>query len=340
MSASGPFVLAKALDWLAEGRRVALATVIQTWGSAPQPVGSQLAIDAEGNFLGSVSGGCVEAEIITEAAEVIATAKPKALEFGVEDNKAWSVGLACGGAIRIFVEPLASRGPSPDGVLPLLVGDVTARRQVALVTHLATGARSLAHAPDDLGEDLAPALADAFRRDQSVAVPGREGEIFINVFNPTIRLIVVGAVHVAQPLVPMARALGYDVVVVDPRSAFATDERFGDAAMVREWPDDALPKIGLDRRTALIALTHDAKIDDPALIHALASDAFYVGALGSRKTHAKRLERLAQAGVPRAALDRIHAPIGLDIGAQGAAEIAVSIIAEITAVQRGKGNRR
>lgn len=339
MSAPGPFVIAKALDWLAEGRRLALATVIQTWGSAPQPIGSQLVIDAEGNFLGSVSGGCVEAEIITEAAEVIASGEPKALEFGVEDNKAWSVGLACGGAIRIFVESLAPRGPSPDGVLPLLVDDVAARRQVALVTHLATGARSLAHSPDDLGEDFAPALEDAFRRDKSVAVAGSGGEIFINLFNPTIRLIIVGAVHVAQPLVPMARALGYELVIVDPRSAFATEERFGDVAISREWPDDALPKIGMDGRTALIALTHDAKIDDPALIHALASEAFYVGALGSRKTHAKRIERLAQAGVPRAALDRIHAPIGLDIGAQGAAEIAVSIIAEITAVQRGKGSR-
>jgi len=137
-------------------------------------------------------------------------------------------------------------------------------------------------------------------------------------------------------LVPMARALGYDVVIVDPRSAFATEERFGDAEIVREWPDEALPSIGMDGRTALIALTHDPKIDDPALMAALASDAFYVGALGSKKTHAKRVERLRQAGVAAAGIERIHAPIGLDIGAQGAAEIAVSIIAEITAVQRGK----
>ena len=168
---------------------------------------------------------------------------------------------------------------------------------MALVTDLATGARRLAHAPGDLGPDLAPALDDAFRRDQSAALETSDGEIFINVFNPTVRLIIVGAVHVAQPLVPMARALGYDVVIVDPRSAFATEERFGDVEFAREWPDEALPKIGLDARTALIALTHDPKIDDPALIAALASDAFYVGALGSRKTHAKRVERLLAAGV-------------------------------------------
>ncbi len=196
------------------------------------------------------------------------------------------------------------------------------------------------NSPADAGPDLAPALDEAFRRGRSAAVEGRDGEVFINVFNPTVRLIIVGAVHVAQPLVPMARALGYDVVIVDPRSAFATEARFGEAEIVCDWPDEALPNIGLDGRTALIALTHDPKIDDPALIAALASDAFYVGALGSKKTHAKRVERLLRAGVPAADLERIHAPIGLDIGAQGAPEIAVSIIAEITAVQRGKTGRR
>ncbi|MGH6825540.1 XdhC family protein [Methyloceanibacter sp.] len=341
MSASERYVLGRALDWLAEGRRVALATVIQTWGSAPQPVGSQLAIDAEGNFLGSVSGGCVEAEVITEAAEVIASGVPKALEFGVEDNTAWSVGLACGGAIRIFVEPLeGGRGREPGGVLHRIISDIEARQRVALVTQLATGVRSLAYSPDDLGQDLAPALEDAFRRDKSMALAGSDGEVFINIFNPTIRLVIVGAVHVAQPLVPMARALGYDVVIVDPRSAFATEERFGNVTIAREWPDEALPKIGVDGRTALIALTHDPKIDDPALIYALSSDAFYVGALGSKQTHAKRLERLRQEGVSSRDLQKIHAPIGLDIGAQGAAEIALSIIAEITATQRGKGNGR
>jgi xanthine dehydrogenase accessory factor len=341
MRAPNPFVLSKALDWLAKGRQVALATVVQTWGSAPQPVGSQLVIDAEGNFLGSVSGGCVEAEVIAEAADVIATGEPKTLEFGVDDNTAWRVGLACGGAISIFVEKLAPGSErSPDGVLHRLISDVEARHKVALITHLATGARSLAHSPGDLGQDLAPALDEAFRRDKSVALKGSDGEVFINVFNPTIRLIIVGAVHVAQSLVPMARALGYDVVIVDPRSAFATEERFGDVPILHDWPDEALPKIGMDGRTALIALTHVPEIDDPALISALASDAFYVGALGSKRTHAKRVARLAQTGVASADLERIHAPIGLDIGAQGAAEIAVSIIAEITAVQRGKGNGR
>lgn len=336
MSASYSSILATALAWLRNGRRVALATVIQTWGSAPQPVGSLLLIDADGNFIGSVSGGCVEAEVVAQAAEVIASGRSKTLEFGVEDKTAWSVGLACGGAIRIHVESVAAGGGCSDGLLHRLVDAIEARRPVALLTHLATGERRLAYSPAEVAQDLAPGLEDAFRRDKSLAVTGKEGELFINVFNPKIRLVIVGATHIAQPLVSMAGALGYDVVIVDPRLAFATEERFGAVKLLRDWPDEALPKIGIDARTALIVLSHDPKIDDPALIHALASDAFYVGALGSKATHAGRVERLTEAGVARDAIGRIQAPIGLDIGAQGAAEIAVSIIAEITAVTRGK----
>ncbi|HYI30755.1 MAG TPA: XdhC/CoxI family protein, partial [Bradyrhizobium sp.] len=317
----------------------ALATVIQTWGSAPQPVGSLLVIDAEGNFAGSVSGGCVEAEVIAQAPDVIAAGRGKALKFGVADDKAWSLGLACGGSIRILLEPLRAGAAAPEDVYSRLLSDVKARRRVALAMTLDTGKCRLAYRPTDLEAGMAPALEDAFLRDAS-RLAGEADEIFINVFSPTIRLIIVGAVHVAQALVPMARALGYEVTIVDPREAFATEERFGDAVLVRDWPDEALVRLGIDERTALIALTHDPKIDDPALIAALASGSFYVGALGSRKTHVDRIARLTKAGVTNSDLERIHAPIGLDIGAQGAAEIAVSIIAEMTAVLRGKGARR
>jgi xanthine dehydrogenase accessory factor len=333
MSAPNPMLLLKALDWLGEGREVALATVIQTWGSAPQPVGSQLLIDGSGNFLGSASGGCVEAEIIDEAADVIESGKPKSLEYGVEDSVAWKAGLACGGSVRVFVEKI-QRGPQAD-LLHRLVRDMESRRPVALVLDLATGKWELAHSQDALGKDLAAPLEDAFRHDRSAALTGSNGEIFVNVFNPVIRLVIVGAVHIAQHLVAAAQALDYAVKIVDPREAFATAERF-DVEISRDYPDEALPEFGLDGRTAVIALTHDPKIDDPALVCALASDAFYVGALGSRKTHARRVERLLKAGVDPAAIERIHAPIGLDIGAQGAAEIALSIIAEIVAVHRGK----
>ena len=336
MSTDDPIILPTALAWRAEGRRVALATVIQTWGSAPRPVGSQLVIDGSGNFLGSVSGGCVEGEVIAEVPEVLASAKSKTLEFGVENDAAWKVGLTCGGTIRIFLEPLEALKRDHDGVLRRIAEDIVARRKVALVTELATGTRRIAHTPDDLGPELAPALADAFRRGRSAILAGSAGEIFIRMFNPTTRLIVIGAVHIAQPLVPMARALGWEVVIVDPREAFATEERFRDTEIVQDWPEEALAALGLDASTAVVVLSHDKKIDDPALIAALRSDAFYVGALGSKKTHAKRVERLLAAGVPEADIARIHAPIGLDIGALNAAEIALSIIAEITATQRGK----
>src|SRR5262245_3779570 len=164
MSAGDPSVILTALDWLEEGRRVALATVIQTWGSAPRPVGSQLVIDGGGNFLGSVSGGCVEGDVIAEAEEVLLSKKPKTLEFGVEDGIAWRVGLACGGTIRIFLEPLEGVAGKWTGVLHQLGKDIAARRKAALVTELGSGERWLAHAPDDLRDDLAPALAEAFRQ--------------------------------------------------------------------------------------------------------------------------------------------------------------------------------
>ena len=319
---------------------MALATVIQTWGSSPRPVGSQLIVDGGGNFLGSVSGGCVEGEVIAEVDEVLASARSKTLEFGVDDDAAWKVGLTCGGTIRIFLEPLEAHKREHDGVLSRIAEDMVARRKVALVTELATGTRRIAHTPDDLGPELAPALTDAFHRGRSAVLEGRAGEIFIRMFNPTTRLIVIGAVHIAQPLVRLASALSFDVVIVDPREAFATEERFGATKIVHEWPDEALPAIGLDASTAIVVLSHDKKIDDPALIAALSSDAFYVGALGSKKTHAKRVERLIAAGVTEADIVRIHAPIGLDIGALDAAEIALSIIAEITATQRGKEGAR
>jgi xanthine dehydrogenase accessory factor len=336
MSAGDPSIIPAALAWRAEGRGVALATVIQTWGSAPQPAGSQLAVDGEGNFVGSVSGGCVEGAVIAEAAEILSAAKPRILQYGVEDNTAWNVGLACGGTIRILLEPLEGGGDGI-GVLRRLADDIAARRKVALVTELATGARALAYGPDDLGPNVARPLSQAFTSKRSAAVSGSSGELFINMFAPSTRLVVVGAVHVAQALVPLARVLGYDIVIVDPCGAFATPERFGDVRSVNEWPDQALPAIGLDAATAVVVLSHDAKLDDAALIAALRSDAFYVGALGSRKTHGARLERLQQAGVTASELGRIHAPIGLDIGAQGASEIAVSIVAEIVALQRGRG---
>jgi xanthine dehydrogenase accessory factor len=208
------------------------------------------------------------------------------------------------------------------------------RRPVALLTWLATGAQRLVAPGEDAG--LGDAVQEAFRRDKSGTVETPEGEVFIRVYNPPLRMLIVGAVHTAQFLVPLAAMLDYDVTIVDPRGAFATDERFPGVKLVAEWPDEVFPQLGLDARTALIALTHDPKIDDVALNLALASEVFYIGALGSTRTHAKRLDRLKAQGASDEALARIHAPIGLDIGAQGPAEIALSIMSQVTAVLRGK----
>ena len=208
------------------------------------------------------------------------------------------------------------------------------RRTVALVTDLDSGTQRLVgedEAPEDV---LSAALVAGFRYDRSAVTNTEEGEFFINIYNPPLKLVIVGAVHIAQAVIPMARLADYDVTVIDPRGAFASPERFPGVTLSVEWPDEALARIELDHRTALIALTHDPKVDDPALAAALAGTCFYVGALGSKRTHAGRIERLTAAGVEADALARIHAPIGLAIGARGPAEIAIAIMAEMTRALR------
>ena len=208
------------------------------------------------------------------------------------------------------------------------------RKAVALVTELANGAQRVVardHAADDI---LAPQLNEAFRFDRSGVHKVPEGEFFVHIYNPALRLIIIGAVHIAQSVIPIAKAAGYDIVVIDPRGAFATGARFPDITLHAEWPDEILPKLGLDQRTAMLALTHDPKIDDPSLNLALKSKVFYIGALGSKKTQAARAQRLTDNGFSVSDLARIHGPIGINIGAQGAPEIAISIMAELTRVLR------
>ncbi len=321
--------LKSAANWLNEGRDIALATVVQTWGSAPQPVGSQLLIDSDGSFLGSVSGGCVEGAVITEAEDVIESGKPMLMKFGVADETAWELGLACGGKIRVFVEAIDE---VKAGFLMEIVKAQRNRVAVAMITDLVSGEARLVSAHESDSDPLASELANSFRFDKSCVV-GDDEDVFINVFNPALKLVVIGAVHIAQALVPVAQLTGYDVTVIDPRGAFASEARFENVQLFSEWPEEVLDGFDLDARTAFVALTHDPKIDDPALRIALASECFYIGALGSRRTHAARLERLQ--GVEN--LERIDGPIGLDIGGRGAPEIAISIMAKMTSALR-QGN--
>ncbi|CUI01994.1 XdhC family protein [Leisingera aquaemixtae] len=311
-----------ALEWHTSGAGAALATVVQTWGSAPRRTGAQLAVSGDGRIEGSVSGGCVEGAVVVEAQEALADGKHRLLEFGVSDADAFAVGLACGGTIKVLVEPIGAALPAD--LLEDLVQARASRTPVAYEVNLTTGARRLVRG----------AYPDRMRMDRSGLE--EDGETFVAVHNPPLRLVVVGAVHIAQALVPMARIAGYDPVIIDPRAAFASAERFPGEALMDDWPDEAVQKLGLDSRTALVLLTHDPKLDDPALQAALVADVFYIGALGSKKTHAARIARLQEAGFTEAQIARIHGPIGLDIGAAGPAEIAVSILAEMTAVLRGK----
>ncbi len=210
----------------------------------------------------------------------------------------------------------------------------SARRAVLVVTDVETGDQRLIKAAAIAADPLQDELAKHLRMGKSGMIEASGRRLFLNVYAPTARLVIIGAVHISQALAPLAQSLGYDVYVIDPRTAFASPERFPDVPLFADWPDVALPPLKIDRYTAFAALTHDPKIDDPALLHALERDCFYIGALGSRKTHAKRLDRLRTQGASEAALARIHAPIGLAIGAVSPAEIAVSIMAQITAALR------
>jgi xanthine dehydrogenase accessory factor len=309
-----------ALAWHREGKGAALATVVETWGSAPRRVGSQLAVSGAGEIQGSVSGGCVEGAVVAEALDSLADGKARLLTFGVSDDEAFAVGLACGGTIRVLVEPVGTA--LSEAVLAGLVEARAGRRPVAYVVTPERGDGHLA------GPETFP---ERFRADRSgMEEDGR----FVAIHNPPLRMVVVGAVHIAQPLLVMARLAGYDPLLIDPREAFGSEARFPDETISHDWPDEALARHGLDARTAVVTLTHDPKIDDPAIQAALASPIFYLGCLGSTRTHAKRVARLTEAGFTEDQIARIHAPVGLDIGAATPAEIAVAILAEITKVLR------
>ena len=315
-------VLEQAAQWLSAGRGVALATVLETWGSSPRPAGSMLVVDERGAFAGSVSGGCIEGAVVEAALETLGGAPAKRLEFGVSNERAWEVGLACGGRMSLHV------GRADPAIVEQVRVARAAGQPVVLETSLATGEQRVHAGAAAIDADAA--ARRAVERDESLVDEGR----FLRVWNQPLRMIIVGAVHVAQVLAPLATQAGFQVTVVDPRRAFATAERFPGVALSTLWPDRALAGLALDARSAVVALTHDPKLDDPALGEALRSRAFYIGALGSKKTHASRHVRLGESGFTAIDLARIHGPIGLDIGARTAAEIAVAILAEVIQVLR------
>ena len=287
-------VLAAARAW--RGARLALATVVSTWGSAPRPRGSHMLVHEDGRFEGSVSGGCVENDILQTAAEVIAGAPAVVKTYGVADAAAWEAGLPCGGEIAVLLQPVSAEG-FPHALFDAIDAVRAAGRAIDIGTDFATG--------------------------RSAIGPGA----FVNRYEPPRRLLIVGAVQIAQSLAGLVRELGILTHVIDPRGRFLTPERFPHVTLDDRWPDEAVTALQPDPATAVVTLSHDPKIDDAALIAALAAPTGYVAALGSRRSHAARLERLAAAGVSDADLARIEGPAGLDIGAIGPAEIALSIAA-------------
>lgn len=303
-------VIRKAIEWC--GARMALATVVSTWGSAPRPRGSHMIVHQDGRFEGSISGGCVESAVLQRAAEVMDGRAAHVERYGVADGDAWEVGLPCGGEIAVLVQPVSATGFDP-----------------ALFARVAT--------ENDAGRSLTLAtdLASGVTRAEASASTGRDD--FLNRYDPPRRLLIVGAVQIAQSLVPLAQAIGVTPVVIDPRGRFLTAERFPGVELDDRWPDEAVAARLPGESTAVVVLSHDIKIDDPALVAALRAPTGYIAALGSRRSHAARLERLAAMGFAAQDLARIDGPAGIDIGAIGPAEIALSISAGMVAGFNARG---
>jgi xanthine dehydrogenase accessory factor len=312
--------------WHAQGKRVALATLVRG-GSSLRPIGSQLAVADDGTFHGSISGGCIEGAVIAQALASIADGQPRRRDFVIGDPDPAAAGLACGGRVQVYIVRI-----DPTGAFEHLLAAHRSRRPAALVTRLTDGAMAMVDG-DTLDGDLSltPPLVDRVHEHiaaEHSSLLETDPALFVWVTAPMPRLLLVGAVHIAQILAPMARLAGFAVIVIDPRPAFADPARFPGIALITDAPDTALLHLAPDPRTAVVVLAHDPRLDDPALTAALASPAFYIGALGSRRTQDQRLERLRRAGLATQT-QRIHGPVGLDLGGRAPAEIAVAILAEI-----------
>ena len=301
-------VLSELREWDAAGEEVAICTVVETWGSSPRPLGSKMAVTRSGKMAGSVSNGCIEGAVFEEAQKVLKAGQGRLCAFGVADDVAFEVGLACGGHIEVYVQPLTDAHRAAMDALE-------AEREGVLTVDLDSGETSF--------QEGDPGVRAPERREDDYREP---------VLTPA-HLVIVGAIHIAIPLHRIAKVLGHRVTVIDARSQFATAERFPEADQVTvAWPDDGLGQLRLDRSAALVILTHDPKFDLPALRAALGSRAGYIGAIGSRKTNANRFDKLREEGFTEEQLARVHGPIGLDLGGRSAEETALAIMAEITAV--------
>jgi xanthine dehydrogenase accessory factor len=338
-------ILAQAQAWQAEGDRIALATLVRAYGSSPRPTGARMIVSSAGRLAGSVSGGCVETAVYEEGLKVIESGLPRLLHFGITDEEIlWEVGLSCGGEIEVWVERLEPgfRQTLQENIeqdatfaLVMVIGGEEDARPTGLVFPDGSTSTTLDERiiPDALAalEQPAPVI-------HTYADPALE--VFVEPVLPPPTLLIFGGMHAAIPLERFARQMGFRTIVADPRSKFANRERFPEAGQViNAWPDKVLSQVSTDRNTYVALLSHDPKIEDPALKSVLDTPAAYVGVIGSPRTHARRIERLSKEGLDAGRLQALHAPIGLDIGGQTAEEIALSIIAEIVAVRNGRLDR-
>ena len=343
MSSQDP--ISALFHWAEAGQRGALAVVVQAYGSSPRPLGAMMAVNESGDFVGSVSGGCVESAVVQEALEVITEDRPRLKTYGISDEWAWEAGLTCGGNIQVFILPwkqnqvwreLVSARRNKE---PVVLGVGFAGRwegELGLFHRDGRAVGELARHRLAIEEMLTAAFREERARSGVVLPDGRTAVVFIPFFLPQ-RLIIVGAVHIAISLVRFANELDYDTIVIDPRPVFATPERFGHAnQLLVAWPQEAIPELKPDPGTSIAVISHDDKLDIPALKLALQSDARYIGALGSRKTMARRAAILREEGFSDADLARIHNPIGLDLGGRTPEEIALAIMAEVVATRYGR----
>ena len=328
--------------WFADGRTdIALATVVLTWGSSPRRIGAKMAVSVDGRISGSVSGGCVEGAVVEACSIALDTGKAQLLHYGVTDETAWDVGLACGGSIDIFVEVLDEkwyrfyRRTALEAWTAIVVTVIRGPQELfgRKAAYGREGER-IGSLGDDLDIELQSVLS-SIHQSQRISLR-TDLDVFVDLFQPPPILVMVGGVHVAVALTRQAKNVDYQTVVIDPRRSFGSKTRFSDVDyLLQEWPQKAFQEIMPTPNMAVALLTHDPKIDDQALKILLNSEVFYIGALGSRKTHAKRKDRLRNMGFSDAKIARIYAPIGLDIGADNPEEIALAIMAEIVGVRRG-----
>ena len=332
------------LDWTDKGHEFAVATVIQTWGSSPRPVGSTMLVSKDMEMAGSVSGGCVEGAVIREALPLIENGAAKRLAFGVADEDAWAVGLSCGGKIQVFTERFLAFDSRPEeqAAWDLLKNKLENNQPCVLISRLEDGQGfHQAVLPDGstagqpLGEGLKAEALRAYRERKSQHVEWEGSSYFLQVFPSRSQMLIIGAAHITADLIQLGHLYDFETIVIDPRGVFAHKSQFPQAPdqLIDKYPAEVLNDFTLDAYTYAVVLSHDPKIDDNALHILLPSEIAYIGALGSKKTHAKRVKRLQEAGFSDEAIGRIHAPIGLDINAKTPKEIALAIMGEIIKVK-------